>query len=60
MTLINPENKLKLILNTFILAYNIFYLFIISVKIFYRADFGKYDKIFKVLAEAAWITEMLI
>ena len=60
MTLFNPENKIKLLINSFILAYNLFYLFITSMKIFYKADFGHYGHYFKEAAEVAWVTEMLI
>lgn len=37
--LFDPENNLKLCFNTLIVCYNLFYLFIISVEVFFEAHF---------------------
>ncbi|EAS03515.3 histone acetyltransferase family protein (macronuclear) [Tetrahymena thermophila SB210] len=58
--LINPENPIKLIINTIIVAYNCFYLFIMSVEVFFEAHFGSYYNIFNSIATFCWISEMLI
>lgn len=50
---------LKLALNTLIVAYNCFYLFVISVELFFSAHFASQSLLHNI-AMVAWVTEMLL
>lgn len=58
--LFNPENILKLALNTIIVAYNCFFIFLISVEVCFSAHFGSTQKTFHSIAMAAWVLEMFL
>ena len=55
--LINPENRLKLFINSIIVTYNCFYLFIISIEVIFSVHF---NIIYLQIATFAWITEMIL
>lgn len=58
--LFNPENQIKLIINTIIVAYNLFYLFLISVEVFFEAHLGEASQYLNSIAIFAWIFEMIL
>ncbi|EAS03516.2 cyclic nucleotide-binding domain protein (macronuclear) [Tetrahymena thermophila SB210] len=57
--LFDPENMIKLAINTIIVTYNCFFLFITSIEVCFSAHFP-YANIFHSIALGAWITEMLL
>ncbi|KAL4479880.1 hypothetical protein ABPG74_020396 [Tetrahymena malaccensis] len=57
--LFDPENMTKLAINTIIVTYNCFFLFITSIEVCFSAHFP-YANIFHSIALGAWITEMLL
>ncbi|KAL4432257.1 hypothetical protein ABPG74_020225 [Tetrahymena malaccensis] len=60
LPLFNPENKLRICVNGLIACYNCFYLFTISLTLFFKADFQEYHNLFHYVAIAAWIFEMFL
>ncbi len=55
--LIDPENKLKILINVIIVAYNCFYLYLTSIEVIFSQHF---NKIFAQIATTSWITEMIL
>ncbi|EAR92162.2 cyclic nucleotide-binding domain protein (macronuclear) [Tetrahymena thermophila SB210] len=60
LPLFNPENKLRICVNGLIAFYNCFYLFTISLTLFFQAEFEEYHNLFHQIAIVAWIFEMLL
>ncbi|KAL4480986.1 hypothetical protein ABPG72_014454 [Tetrahymena utriculariae] len=60
LPLFNPENKLRICVNGLIACYNCFYLFTISLTLFFKAEFQEYQHLFHYIAIAAWIFEMIL
>ncbi|KAL4432256.1 hypothetical protein ABPG74_020224 [Tetrahymena malaccensis] len=58
--LFNPENKIRILVNALIVCYNCFYLFIISLTLFFKADIQDYQHLFHYVAIVAWIFEMVL
>lgn len=58
--LFNPENKYRLLFNMTLMSYNCFYLLIISLLVFFKANIGHFRYLLHEIAMAAWITEMVI
>ena len=58
--LFDPENMLKLLINSIIVGYNVFYLFVISLEVFFQAHFKEEAAIFHDIAMGMWVTEMLL
>ncbi|KAL4509361.1 hypothetical protein ABPG72_018292 [Tetrahymena utriculariae] len=57
--LFDPENMIKLAINSIIVTYNCFFLFITSIEVCFSTHFP-YANIFHSIALGAWITEMLL
>ncbi|KAL4479885.1 hypothetical protein ABPG74_020401 [Tetrahymena malaccensis] len=60
LPLFDPESKIKIILNSLIVTYNCFYIFIISIVLIFDAELGHIEHHLTYVAMAAWITEMLV
>ncbi|KAL4509355.1 hypothetical protein ABPG72_018286 [Tetrahymena utriculariae] len=60
LPLFDPESRIKVFFNSIIVTYNCFYLFIISLKVFFQADFGHNEEILNIIAITAWIIEMVM
>ncbi|EAR92161.2 cation channel family protein (macronuclear) [Tetrahymena thermophila SB210] len=60
LPLFNPENKLRICVNGLIACYNCFYLFTISLTLFFQAEFQDYHNLFHQIAIAAWVLEMFL
>lgn len=60
LPLIDPENSAKLIINAIIATYNMFYLFIMSIEVFFEAELGETATYLNSIATFAWISEMAI
>lgn len=58
--LINPENPIKIMINSIIVGFNFIYLFYMTVEIFFHATFGGYEYKINQIANIAWMTEMIL
>ncbi|EWS75356.1 cation channel family protein (macronuclear) [Tetrahymena thermophila SB210] len=58
--LFNPENKIRILVNGLIVCYNCFYLFTISLTLFFKAEIQDYQHLFHYVAIVAWIFEMVL
>ncbi|KAL4507368.1 hypothetical protein ABPG73_012056 [Tetrahymena malaccensis] len=60
LPLFDPENPVKIIFNSIIVAYNCFFLYWMSIEVFFEAHVGDINDILGYTAQACWITEMLL
>ncbi|EWS72073.1 cyclic nucleotide-binding domain protein (macronuclear) [Tetrahymena thermophila SB210] len=60
LPLFDPENPVKIIFNSIIVAYNCFFLYWMSIEVFFEAHVGDINEILGYTAQACWITEMLL
>ncbi|EAS03805.2 histone acetyltransferase family protein (macronuclear) [Tetrahymena thermophila SB210] len=60
LPLINPENKIRIIITSIIVCYNCFYLLLVSFTVFFEAEFEGLFEILSNIANGAWVFEMLI
>lgn len=59
--LFDPESKMKIILNSIIVSYNLFYMVLITLILIFEAHPGnELEHIFHYIAMASWITEMVV
>lgn len=59
--LFNPESMMKIIINSVIVAYNLFYMILITLILIFDAHPGnELEHIFHYIAIASWITEMVV
>lgn len=58
--LFDPESKIKIVINSIIVSYNCFYIFLISIVLIFDAHLGDLEHLFTYIAMASWITEMVV
>jgi hypothetical protein len=58
--LLDPENHLKIIFDSILVSYNCFFLLLVSLLVCFNAEIGEYEHDFHIIANVAWITEMLL
>ena len=60
LPLFDPESKIKILINSLIVAYNCFYIILISMQLIFDAEVGHLEEYFTNIALGSWITEMLM
>ena len=60
LPLFDPENSFKLFFNIVTVAYNCFFLYFMSIEVFFNAHIGDVGHYLGYTAQACWITEMLV
>lgn len=60
LPLFDPESKVKIVINSIIVAYNCFYMILISLQLIFDAEVGHLEHTFTYIAMGSWITEMFM